>query len=246
MENNNPWRNRNNQKTENISKGWNKLFYILACISLVIIGATIYSFSTGKLESMTLVDMPNYWTEKDGQRFIDKMDMRKLQYAVSKKFPSVVGRKVTFKVLPLVFNSSIDNSVSYKFQVKAASEDGWSETDKLKEFIAQYIKKLLFNGGNLTPVVLVDLPNGMDEIAGDKFIRTIDGNELKSAILKKFPEIKNKLIHMKILPVALKPNDLMDRSVKLHVMVISESNWNDEYNLEVFIGEFLKARLPKN
>lgn len=43
---------------------------------------------------MTTVDMPESWTDKDGQAFLEKIDQRKLQFAVLKQFPSVSVRKV--------------------------------------------------------------------------------------------------------------------------------------------------------
>lgn len=54
--------------------------------------------------NMTTVDMPENWTEEEGQAFLEKIDQRKLQFAVIRQFPALKEREVNYRILPTVYS----------------------------------------------------------------------------------------------------------------------------------------------
>lgn len=199
------------------------------------------------VEIMTNVDMPKSWTLNEGQEFLDKMDIKKLQFVVEKKFPSAKGRKVNFNILPTVFNPTFSTSggksPSYKYRIIAKTEDDWEQIEELKQFIAFYLKILLKNRLKLNETVLVDVPKGMDEYEADKKLSTINTNEFVGELLDAFPRIKNIPIHFNTMPTVLAPNDNTDRQVKIHVMAVSEPKWQTEPEIEQFIAKYITQHL---
>jgi len=195
------------------------------------------------VEIMTNVDMPKGWEFKEGQDFLNKMDIKKLQFVVAKKFPSIRGRKVNFNALPTVFNTTFstgDNKgESYKYRIVATTEDGWEKTEELKEFIAFYLEGLLENRAKLNNIVLVDVPKGMNEYDADKKLSTLNENGFEAKLLDAFPHMENIPTHINIMPTVLAPDDKIDRQVKIHVMAVSESKWQTEPEIEEFIAEYI-------
>ncbi|NTS77510.1 hypothetical protein HR060_11615 [Catenovulum sp. SM1970] len=199
------------------------------------------------VEIMSNVDMPQGWTLDEGQSFLNEMDIKKLQFVVVKKFPSIQGRKVNFNILPTVFNPTMstsgNNAPFYKYRVVATTEDGWEKTEELKEFIVFYLKGLLNNRLKLNKIVYVDVPKDMDEYDADKKIRSLYFNGFEAKLLSEFPHMKNIPTHLNIMPTVLAPNDKQDRQVKIHIMAVSESKWQTEPEIEQFIANYISQHL---
>ncbi|RZF84468.1 hypothetical protein EXT46_03920 [Pseudoalteromonas sp. CO325X] len=199
------------------------------------------------VEVMTNVDMPKGWTLDEGQNFLNKMDIKKLQFVVVKKFPSVRGRKVNFNILPTVFNTTFstgdDKGESYKYRIIVTTEDGWEKTGELKEFIAFYLDGLLKSRQKLNKIVLVDVPKGMDEYEADKKLSTLNQTGFEAKLVDAFPQMKSIPTHINIMPTVLAPTDKAARKVKIHVMAVSESKWQTEPEIEQFIAEYISQYL---
>lgn len=199
------------------------------------------------VEIMTNVDMPKGWTLNEGQDFLNKMDIKKLQFVVVKRFPSARGRKVNFNILPTVFHTTFstgdDKGESYKYRIVATTDDGWEKTEELKEFIAFYLEGLLKNRQEPNEIVLVDVPKDMDEYDADKKLRSLYQNGFEAKLVDAFPHMKNIPTHINIMPTVLAPNDKIDRQVKIHVMVVSESKWQTEPEIEQFIANYVSQHL---
>ena len=195
--------------------------------------------------NMTTVDMPENWTEEEGQAFLEKIDQRKLQFAVIRQFPALKEREVNYRILPTVFTPYGDKEKYFKYRVVATSTDGWEKTTALEEFIAAYLTTLISNKNDINPMVFVDLPAGVNEQEANKLLHSLNWAVIQSKIAEMYPSLSPETTHFKMLPVALSPLDPHDRQVKIHVMVLTEATLDVEYDIELIIAEQLKLQLPK-
>ena len=206
---------------------------------ILIVMLAAFLFSCGDARVMTLVELPQGWTDKTGQEFIEKMDLRKLQYVVYKKFPEALERKVTFNIMPLVFSPS-GSEKSYKYEIRAISSQPWEKSKEFEGFIANYIKALLLEPEKMKPMVFVNIPDGHSIESSQKFLNNINMDALRKNLSSAIPNIEAVPMITKIIPVELKPNHLV-----FHVIVVANFDHDFEYEVEKQIADFLRESIAK-
>ena len=194
--------------------------------------------SCGDARVMTLVELPKGWTDKTGQEFIEKMDLRKLQYIVFKKFPEATQKQITFNIMPLIFSPSGETNKQYKYEISVNSQQEWDKAKLVEKFIADYIKQLLIKPENMNPMVFVKVPDGYSIQTSQQLLKNLNMQQLKGKLSEAVPEIEKRPMIMKIIPVELKPN-----SLSFHVIVVSQSDHDFEYQVEKHIAEFIRESL---
>lgn len=204
---------------------------------IIVILLATFLFSCGDARVMTLVELPQGWTDKNGQEFIEKIDLRKLQYVVYKKFPEAVNKQVTFNIMPLVF-SPVGKDKNYKYEIRALSDKPWEKAKEFEQFIAGYIKNLLVAPENMKPMVFVKIPSGYTVETSHNLLKSMDMQKLRTKLSAAIPGIETKPMLTKIIPVELKPNDL-----QFHIIVVANFDHEFEYEVEQHIANFLKESI---
>ncbi|BAJ03237.1 hypothetical protein [Shewanella violacea] len=204
----------------------------------IIIFLTLLLISCGETRVMTLVEMPQDWSDKTGQAFLNKVDMRKIQYSVLKQFPESVQKQININIMPLIFKPAGDKDRFYKYEVTVNTHQEWDKTKQVEKYIAHYLEQLLEQPDAMKPMVFVPLPKGYSVQDSQQVLYKLDMSQLKLGLAKNFPGIENRPLHMKIVPIEFKPKNL-----KYHVMVVSESDHEFEYAVEQYIAQFLKKGL---
>lgn len=203
---------------------------------------TVFLISCGDSRVMTLVELPQGWTDKTGQEFIEKMDIRKLEYIVFKKFPEASQKQITFSIMPLVFSPSGEKEKQYKYEIRVFSKEDWDKTKTVEKFIAEYITNLLSRHETLNPMVFVKVPQGYSIQSSQQLLKDLDMGKLGQKLSEKIPGIEQVPILIKIVPVENKPNEL-----KFHVIVVAnfdhDFDHDFEYKVEQEIASFLKENI---
>jgi len=199
---------------------------------------TVLLISCGDARVMTLVELPQGWTDETGQEFIEKMDLRKLQYIVFKKFPEATQKQITFNIMPLIFSPSGEKKKQYKYEIRVNSPHEWNKSKLVEKFIADYIKQLLIKPDDMNPMVFVKAPEGYSVQSSQQLLQQLNMQQLKSELSAAIPGIEKRPMLMKIIPVELKPNNL-----NFHVIVVSQSDHDFEYQVEQHIAEFITESL---
>ena len=204
---------------------------------IIIIILTVFLISCGDARVMTLVELPKGWTDKNGQEFIEKMDLRKLQYIVYKKFPEAITNQVTFNIMPLVF-SPVGDEKNYKYEIRAISNKSWGKSKEFEKFIANYIKELLVEPEKMSPMVFVKIPKDYSMQSAQQLLQSLNMHELRERLSKAIPGIEKTPMFTKIIPVEVKPNEL-----SFHVIVVANFQHDLEYKIEQHIADFIRESL---
>ncbi|MDO6621214.1 hypothetical protein [Shewanella sp. 6_MG-2023] len=204
---------------------------------IIIIILTTFLISCGDARVMTLVELPKGWTDEHGQEFIEKMDLRKLQYIVYKKFPEAITNQVTFNIMPLVF-SPVGDEKNYKYEIRAISNKSWGKSKEFEKFIANYIKELLVEPEKMPPMVFVKVPQGHSIQSAQQLLQSLNMQELRERLSKAIPGIEKTPMLTKIIPVEVKPDDL-----NFHVIVVANFQHDFEYKVEQHIADFIRESL---
>lgn len=205
---------------------------------IIIIFLSVFLFACGDNRIMTLVELPQGWTDKTGQEFIEKMDLRKLQYIVFKKFPEATQKQITFNIMPLVFSPSGEKEKQYKYEIRVFSKQDWDKAKTVEKFIADYIKNLLSRHETLNPMVFVKIPEGYSIQTSQQLLKSMDMGKLRKQLSEKIPGIEQIPMLTKIIPVETKPNEL-----NFHVIVVANFDHDFEFKVEQEIAAFLNESL---
>lgn len=199
---------------------------------------TVFLISCGDARVMTLVELPQGWTDKTGQEFIEKVDIRKLQYIVYKKFPEATQNQVTFNIIPLVFSTSGATTKQYKYEIRVFSKENWDKAKSVEKFIAEYITNLLSRHETLNPMVFVKIPQGYSIQSSHQLLKALDMLKLRQQLSEKIPGIEQIPMLTKIIPVETKPNEL-----NFHIIVVANFDHDFEFKVEQEIASFIKENI---